>query len=251
LFFNAVLTFRRSRASRAFQRSYWPDVLRTDSVLNRGVRKDILIVTKTMSFLGILIALAGVITPLGLYETLLPSNDIQTPFQYLADSSSFGYATPPRSNYTFNRMCGSGDPLLGAIKPCPFSDTVSTVTSFPNGNISYEYPYGVNLSIPQVIWDTYSSGTNNQTTISNYFDIQWRRYTTYSDSLFNNGSAYLIGTYRSYDTLILNDAVWRYLARRFAFHRTGNCLRGHEPDDRLHIPVEPKLFRWLDECRLD
>jgi hypothetical protein len=175
--------------------------------LNRGVRKDILIVTKTMSFLGILIALAGVITPLGLYETLLPSNDIQTPFQYLADSSSFGYATPPRSNYTFNRMCGSGDPLLGAIKPCPFSDTVSTVTSFPNGNISYEYPYGVNLSIPQVIWDTYSSGTNNQTTISNYFDIQWRRYTTYSDSLFNNGSAYLIGTYRSYDTLILNDAV--------------------------------------------
>jgi hypothetical protein len=104
-------------------------------------------------------------------------------------------------------MCGDGNLLQGYIKPCPFSDTISTVTDFPNGTISYNYPYGVNLSIPQVIWDTYSSGTNNQTTISNYFDIQYRRYTTYSDDMFNNGSAYLIGTFRSYESLVSNDAV--------------------------------------------
>ena len=157
--------------------------------------------------MGGLIAIAGVVTPLGLYEALLPSDSIQTPFQYLTDTSSFGSGTPPRSNYSFNRMCGDGNPLQGYIKPCPFSDTVSTVTTYPNGTISYNYPYDVNISIPKVILDTYSSGTDNQTTVSNYFDIQWRRYTITHDDLFNNGSAYLVGAFRYMESLVLNNAL--------------------------------------------
>ncbi|RDW63674.1 hypothetical protein BP6252_11219 [Coleophoma cylindrospora] len=194
-------------ASRAFQQSYWPDILRSDSVLSHGVRKDVLILTKLMTIASALIAIAGVVTPLGLYETLLPSDSIQAPFKYLADTSAFGYGTPPRSVYPFNRMCGDGNPLHGFIKPCPFSDTISTVSTFPNGTISYNYPWGVNLSIPQTIVDTFSSGTDDQTTVSNYFDIQWRRYTTTQDDILNNGTAYLIGTFKNLVSLILNDGL--------------------------------------------
>lgn len=36
--------------------------------------------------MGALIAIAGIITPLGLYETLVPTDNVQTPFQYLKGS---------------------------------------------------------------------------------------------------------------------------------------------------------------------
>ncbi|OCK73509.1 hypothetical protein K432DRAFT_430554 [Lepidopterella palustris CBS 459.81] len=194
-------------ASRALQCSHWPDVLQTDSVLSHGVRKDILLLTKLIPLMGGLIAIAGVVTPLGLHEALLPSGSIQTPFQYIADTSSFGYGTPPRSNYSFNRMCGDGNPFQGYIKPCPFSDTVSIVTTYPNGTISYDYPYGVDLSIPKTVLDTYSSGTDSETTVSNFFDIQWRRYTTTNDDLYNNGSSYLVGAFRNMESLLLRNTV--------------------------------------------
>ena len=65
----------RTVASRALQRSHWPDVLRTDSLLNHGVRKDIALLTKVISLMGALISIAGVITPLGLYEALVMSDN--------------------------------------------------------------------------------------------------------------------------------------------------------------------------------
>ena len=65
----------RSAAGLALQRSHWPDVLRSDSARNHGVRKDIIILTKISSLLGILVAIAGVVTPLGLHEALLPADN--------------------------------------------------------------------------------------------------------------------------------------------------------------------------------
>lgn len=156
--------------------------------------------------MGALIAIAGVVTPLGLYDALLPADSIQTPFQYLKDNSPFGYGTPPRSNLSFSRIC-IPEEVFGVPKPCPFSDTVDIVTYYPNGTINYSYPYGIDVAIPNVILDTYSSGTDNTTTVSNFFDIQWRRYITTSSYLFNNGSSYLIGAFRNMQSLILNNAT--------------------------------------------
>ena len=70
-------------AARALQRSHWPDILRADSTHNHGVRKDILILAKLSTLMGLLIAIAGVVTPLGLYQALVPADNVQTPFQYL------------------------------------------------------------------------------------------------------------------------------------------------------------------------
>lgn len=67
----------RTVASRALQSSYWPDLLRTDSVRTHGVRKDIVLLTHFGTLMGVLITVAGVVTPLGLYEALVPSSKEQ------------------------------------------------------------------------------------------------------------------------------------------------------------------------------
>jgi len=61
------------------------------------------------------------------------------------------------------------------------------------------------MKIPEILVKAYSSGTSQATTVSNFFDIQWRRYLTTSREMFNNGTDYLIGSYRSIETLIMND----------------------------------------------
>ncbi|KAH7190974.1 hypothetical protein BKA60DRAFT_530338 [Fusarium oxysporum] len=189
-------------ASGAFQQSYWPIVLRTDAASSNNVRKDILWVARLIPAMSILLSITSVVTPLGLYDTLVPGTAVQAPFVYAADTSPFGYGTPARSSYSWSRRCGYLYPM-----PCPFSDTVAIITNYPNGTINYNYPFGINMTIPDVILETYSSGTGDHPTISNFFDIQWRQYAATRDQLFNNGSAYLVGTYRNVQSLILNNAT--------------------------------------------
>ena len=162
-----------------------------------------------MMLLGALISIAAVVTPLGLYQTLEPGKTTQASFKYVIDLSSYGYGTPPRNNASFSRICvdevGGDGPLAGLVpRPCPFTDTVSIVTYRPSG-INWTYPYSYDLSVPQVIMDTYSSGASNNTTISNYFDIQWRQYlsTNYTD--YNNNSIYTIGSFQNMESVLLHD----------------------------------------------
>lgn len=70
---------------------------------------------------------------------------------------------------------------------------------------NYSYPYSYDRSIPQIVSEIYSSGVDSQTTISNYFDIQWRRYLTTSDDTFNNDTTYLVSSFRNVDSIILNN----------------------------------------------
>lgn len=78
-------------------------------------------------------------------------------------------------------------------------------TGYSNKDISYEWPNGLSVNLPEALIKAYSSGTRQASTVSNFFDIQWRRYLTTSKELFNNGTDYLIGNYRSIETLIMND----------------------------------------------
>ena len=150
-----------------------------------------------------LISLAGVVTPLGLYQVLHTQPPTTAQFQYAPDPSAFGYGTPSRSNTSFSRQCAGGANDLNVVT-CPFSETVTVVTGSDNGTV-FSYPYGYNLSIPQRILDTYSSGTQNATTLSNFFDIQYRQYMTAQDPIANNGSDYQVGAFRFIESLILSD----------------------------------------------
>lgn len=91
--------------------------------------------------------------------------------------------------------------------PCPYSDTIVVNIFDQSGNGTIDTPYGYNMTVPDIVMDTYSSGVGNDTTISNYFDIQWRRYQTNSLPDLNNGSKFLIGAFRPMQSLVLNAAI--------------------------------------------
>lgn len=101
-----------SVASRHILSSFWPTVLRSDtatgSSVNIGVR-----LLGGIKFLGVLlIAIAAVITPLGLHESIVASNsNTEVPFSDLVDTSPMGIGTPARSNLGFSRSCGNLQPL--------------------------------------------------------------------------------------------------------------------------------------------
>jgi hypothetical protein len=54
-----------------------------------------------------LLGLAGIITPLGLSQSIKPSNSpVDARFEYSLDAGPFGYGTGPRYN-RFSRLCGA------------------------------------------------------------------------------------------------------------------------------------------------
>lgn len=64
--------------------------------------------------------------------------------------------------------------------------------------------------IPESLRKAYSSGSGYNTTIANYFDIEYRRYQiklNKEDLDINNKSAYLVGTNRVMQSLVLNNKI--------------------------------------------
>lgn len=148
--------------------------------------------------LGI-VGIAAIVTPLGLYDAILPENSMQPqPFGYQKDTSPFGYGTPPRSELGFNRICGNRLPVA-----CPGSNTVVDV-DLKNG--TFDLPYSYNVTIPRNLTDLLHSGLEDfDETVSSVFDIEWRLYTRQTDKMRMNGSDYLSGSYRQVDNLILEE----------------------------------------------
>jgi hypothetical protein len=132
------------------------------------------------------------VTPLGLYDALEPSGSQTLPFVYVQVNSPFGIATPSRSNLPFSRACSQlhGIGIHGPA-PCPYSGT-TVMLSWDCSSYTFEMLYGYNTTVPQIVRDIYSSGTRHlKTTVSNYFDIQWRQYCLKQDRYYNNGSDFV------------------------------------------------------------
>jgi hypothetical protein len=177
-------------AGRALQNTYWPDLLRVETSRIVGVRTDVIVLTKLIRFMAILVAIAGTVTPLGLYEQLVPDLKTKAVFRYLKDTSVFGLGTPPRSGLPLARKCDQGG-LFGFPIPCPFSDTVIIYTD-DGMTKGADFPYSYNTSVPDIYQEIYSSGTTDNSTISNFFDIDWRLWTARSNPFILNGSLYLV-----------------------------------------------------------
>ena len=151
--------------------------------------------------------MTGVVTPLGLYDAL-ELGGTQTPtFVYAVDHGVFGMATGPRLNHTFTRLCGS-PPL-----PCPSGGELGVVSS-GGGWINTSYPFGLRTRVSDDIIEVFSSGTRGaHTTISNFFDIEWRQLTwtrehisTNNPYTYDNGSAYSVARFQQVDSSILDDS---------------------------------------------
>ena len=181
------------------QNNHWPTLLGSDTGLNRNVASGPKIISYLLPTISIIIAVAGVITPLGLYEGLWTATPTVVPFQYAPDASFFGRGTPARSPLGFNRRCGS--PIL---KPCPFSSTVIKYKS-DSDSTSGDFDGTYDMNVPQILLDAYSSGTERNSTVSNMFDIEYRQWASHSDLQANNGSAYLVGSLRQVQSMALNN----------------------------------------------
>ncbi|KAH7013319.1 hypothetical protein EDB80DRAFT_774621 [Ilyonectria destructans] len=87
--------------------------------------------------------------------------------------------------------------------PCPYTSDVF-VLSANSEFYSCDMPYGTNASIPDILYEIYGSRTKNgKTTISNFFDIEWRQLTTQYNRLLNNGTPIAVGTFRLLESLTL------------------------------------------------
>lgn len=97
-----------SVAGRQLSHSIWPSILRSDTAANHYVYPSV----KRLAFLRpvglILIAVAAVVTPLGLHDAVLPEKAMkEVAFVRLADLSSMGAGTPPQGKEVFfSRTCG-------------------------------------------------------------------------------------------------------------------------------------------------
>lgn len=177
--------------------------LQTESTASRRVRKEVVLLTQLGTAMFVIITIASIVTPIGLYEEIVAGDEVDMEFQYAKDTSPSGYGTPPRMPLGFTRICGSDIPL-----PCPGLSTPFSVQDNPNGTTSVHFPFGYDLNVPQNLIDLYSSGTSALgSTISNMFNIDWRTYYTTSNQKLNNGSRYLVGSFRQLDSMLLNDAI--------------------------------------------
>ena len=196
---------QRSVAGRAIQNSFWPEFLRSDTARNRGVRWDVRFLVRAIQWIKILVAIAGTVTPLGLYSVSGPGRSFTPDFQYAQDFSPFGQATPPRSELGLARLCFAG-PF--GYRPCPYTKDVVIETSYGNGTGDFHMPYEMSTEFPQKLREIYSSGTAGfASTISNYLDIEWRQYTQGFDKYYNNGTMFLVGAYRQMQSLVLTNKV--------------------------------------------
>lgn len=181
--------------------SYWATLLRADTATTFNVQTSVKWLLRLSSLTVLIIYAASVVTPIGLYDTVEPSESLQdVSFPYLADTGPFGYGTPQRSDLGFNRQCG-----VPTRTTCPGSDTVEIKS---DEFISSDFPFGYNSRISVEKIDLFQSGLKEQMqTVSSFFNIQYRSHTKQQDPDVNNGSFYDTGSYRQLETLVLEDKV--------------------------------------------
>lgn len=193
-----------SVVGQALQTSHWPAILNSDSsVAGRGIRKSIRITALLRPIGLLLVAIAAIVTPLGLYETIAPDKrPVNVSFQYAKDASPLGLGTPSRSSLGFGRKCGDLLP-----QACP-GTSVDIIYSSNETSASADLPGSYNTNIPPNITAFFQSGLEHlEFTVSSIFDIQWRSYTTTIDERINNGTRYVLGSYRQLTSMVLDDAI--------------------------------------------
>lgn len=121
-----------SSTSRTLHSSLWPSILRTDSSSTKTSAGAVLATSHLAMLTTVLVALAGVLLPLGLSQgPPMSANPHQLEGRYVPDTSPLGLSTrPDRESFVYGRRCtdGFGPGLL----PCPGNDNPNTTTIAPS-----------------------------------------------------------------------------------------------------------------------
>lgn len=143
------------------------------------------------------VAITSIVTPLGLYESIEPSDDKEnTPFQYMKDTSAFGYGTPPRPDGFFSRHCGTEYTCPGSIveRKCEKIGLLENCTS------------SIDATIPESFIAPFRDGaTKFSSSVSSIFDMQWRTYINYADD--PSKGVFVKPVYRQLAALLLEDKI--------------------------------------------
>ena len=202
----------RSVISQFLHSSYWPIILGTDSASSFSSCNSGRFVTIFRKLLLVLIAVAAIVTPLGLYEGIVPERgSVRQTFHYIDDKTTVGFGTSPRTNETrtWSRICGYLTPYA-----CPNSP--NKLTKFKNSTGIYlELEGWYDSRIPQNVIDAFQSGLQNlEPTVSGPWDIEYRSYTKSAldtDGIgipIDNGTRpYIKGKFRQLSSPILSDTI--------------------------------------------
>lgn len=194
-----------SVVSRSLSNSIWPTILRSDMSTSRGVPTSISIITWAKPLCLALIAVAAVMTPIGLYEDLAPSTTARlVPFVAVDDTGTMGSGTPPRSDLGFSRGCGG---LV--LMQCPDTTVVIDVTrdaNWTNSTTESGLPY--DRRVPKLLAQLYQSGLPDQArSVSSYFDIQSRQYSFKNEQGLVNNDTYLVDGFQPIGSMIMSDTI--------------------------------------------
>ncbi|KAL6236188.1 hypothetical protein BDW75DRAFT_250345 [Aspergillus navahoensis] len=195
-----------SSISRLLHSSYWPTILSSDSAALSGVPFHVLFFRYASILSTMLISIAAIVTPLGLYESIVPGDPALERFHHIPDGGIFGIGTLARNeSVTWSRVCG------GFAEPFTCPDLTRAP---PSNNRS------VSRSIPQETVDLFTSGVSaTSSSVSSIFDIQWPSWSWTSLSANNQTSIsnvslpsdpsyneqYPIGIYRQISTGLVVD----------------------------------------------
>jgi hypothetical protein len=194
-----------SAVGRVLSNSNWPMFLRSDQTASQNVPRWVNLVIWVKPLTLSLIAVAAIVTPIGLYETIEASKDLESAaFFYIPDKGPMGLGTPLRSELGFSRVCGESDPIH---QVCPGSSGSTKHSVNERGRVNSSTAEGLDYRIPHKLTELYQSGLTSQSpTVSSFFDIQARLFKVLVDKSFGN-STYLIDVYRHLGTFILDDKI--------------------------------------------
>ncbi|KAL4876251.1 hypothetical protein BJY04DRAFT_231725 [Aspergillus karnatakaensis] len=196
-----------SSIGRLLHSSYWPTILSSDSAALSGVPFIVLFFRYAGMLCTMLISIAAIVTPLGLYESMVPGHPEPEQFHHIQDEGIFGTGTPRRNDsVTWSRICGG----LSQPFTCP-----DLTRPLPSTNRS------IDRSIPQETIDLFTSGSASSNSLSSIFDIQWRMWswtqllatnqTNATNTSLSRDSSYQepypIGIFRQISTLALEDRL--------------------------------------------
>ncbi|KAK3331859.1 hypothetical protein B0T19DRAFT_472860 [Cercophora scortea] len=180
---NSAVTW--SVVSRFVQSTFLPTLLQTD--VSAGRRDGVSFGVMAMVYLSLatsfLLALAQVLSPIGLSEGVRSDQLVNATFAYAPDPSIFGEATFSRDNYRVSRTCLNGN------KPCP---GVGLETAHDDGGHVVFSPL-----VPENITDCFSSCVSSPGDLrSSSFNIEFRQFSVAEertkDKVYNN----VTGIYR-------------------------------------------------------
>ena len=189
---------------RALSSTYWPLFYATDSAPSSpGVELPVKLVIWLRATCLAMVTVAAIVTPMGLYDVTSAVDQTRlVPFTYIDDISPMGYGTVPRSALGFSRVCG-GRWLIA----CPASDA-ATIARRDNTSQVPDLARGYDTRLPRSLSGMFQSGlVDHDRTVSSIFDIEWRSYTMSQNSRVNNGSPYLVSSYRQLTTLIAEGSI--------------------------------------------